>query len=186
VFSFGACSRSEKRELEILQFNVDTSLVASRIADTTLNISYTPPKNWERMLPDTLKHLNVAEAHTNVIGIFHDSLSNAGLIVTQIDSFQLSDSANVIARAVKYYKGIDPQTEVRNAAYQFEEFKVLQIMILEKNSVTLKMIFERSHGGGSPFEFDFLVPKQIYPTTARVIESVVGSLQTNNPLTKKE
>ena len=115
---------------------------------------------------------------TSIIrAVFVDKASESYFVATKLDSFSLRDTAIVEDRAIDYYKGMDSTTIVRSAVFRWGPFQIQQLMVIASQRVTLKMIFSQSEIHGQPFEWDFQIPRPLYPDKARTVESVVGSLQ---------
>jgi hypothetical protein len=187
------CAQREKKseELPTLTFDTTDSLVAERTLDSLLAISFRPPKGWVRLpnasIDSAVKGLNptlraFVDQTPTIRTVFIDKSSGSYFVATKLDSFTLADTALIGQRAVEYYRAMDSTSVVRSAVFRWGPFLVQQVMVIGSQTVILKMIFSRSEIRRQPFEWDFQIPKTLYPDKARTVESVVGSLQIHNTI----
>lgn len=189
-----SCSRHEKIpvNLPILTFNVVDSLLADRVVDSTLAISYRPPRGWKRfsesVVDSALKRARGAVAqmtggNLHVLAAYGDNESAAVFVAVRLDSSFQADSIATDVRIVQYLNAEDSTADTRQDAFMCGPFAVQQFMTVSANEVSLKLIFDMLGQKSPMFEWDFRIPKSVYPDKARIIESIVGSLQPINPST---
>ena len=170
-----------------INFAIDHSLLSEPLSDSTLQISFSPPRNWTRLSDDVL-HLAEREALMRSIGDssvsrnqflakygFIDSVSQSLMLVSSLPQFDVSDSSATMRDYTMFAKR-DSSSDVRANVFISKVKKIHQLLTIGNNLVAFKMIFSLT-GHPSKVGFDFIIPKNAYPQFIKTIESVAGSVE---------
>jgi hypothetical protein len=186
-----ACTQHSPRSpvLPGIQFAVDSALVVSRLVDTALGFSFTPPRGWNR-LPG--KSLTVAQreatersqvpvakrqsAAPELLNAWNHPPTGSVVVVTSFMNFDTRDTSSTIQGFEKYYRGLSPNADIRSTVFSTKTFKVHQLMVVDDQRVNFKMVFSNPRLK-KPIQFDFVVPRGSYPQLIKTIESVAGSIE---------
>jgi len=179
------CSHKEEQEENLLElyFNVADSLLAQRYVDSTLHISFAPPKDWRRV-PDSV--LNIAQSKIQDVPVMFKSIpryafiedsSRASYFISKIDSLNPSEGKRILEEMKRYFeKKFEGQANIQTAIFLTQPFRVHQLMASTTKVVILKMIFD-SKDVPTMFELDYVIPLNVYAGRLRAVESSIGSIK---------
>lgn len=169
-----------------LVFSVDEKLLGDAIQDSSLQITFAPPKNWIRISDSVLRIAqDQAFAHTDkeqssdsiMIGKygFRDAVSNSVIVISQLASFDTTDTSKDLESYKKLAQKKDSSASINTSFFFSHGLKVHQLMDTDVHSVSFKMVF--SHKSlAHVIQFDFIVPMAAYKSLVKTIESVAGSV----------
>lgn len=173
------------KHLESLVFTVNDSLLDKRVNEDGLGISYREPLNWRLVPTDTIAKLfqtgyDVKDSLVKIKKIFFNSDIESFIVLSELDSFDLDDS--LIINNVKHFihEQFGENIKITFAEFLFIPFRVIQFQFLKDRFVINKMLFDVYRKKSIIFQVDFISNKETYPTSARVLESFVGSIQLTN------
>ncbi len=185
VLAHLCCSHKEQQEdnLPALYFNVADSLLAPRYVDSTLHISFAPPKDWRRV-PDSV--LDVAQSRVRDSSVLFRTIpkyayvedsSKASYFISRIDSLNPDEGKTILEEMKKYFeKKFEGKANIQTAVFVTQSFRVHQLMATTREAVVLKMIFD-SKEVPTIFELDYFIPMNVYAGRLRTVESSIGSIK---------
>jgi len=188
---FLACAqkRTESLPPQDVHFSVDSSLIAAPIIDTALGVGFSPPKGWRALSPNLLRNaqrtairslresrLESPEGTPQILYAWTDTLSGSVITVARFPGFDARDSSTTLREFERYHRSAAPRADVKGAVFYSNDFKVHQLLASDDQSVLFKMVFSATQLK-CPVEFDFAVPKALYPQFIKTIESVAGSVE---------
>lgn len=170
-----------------INFAIDRSLLSESMSDSTLQISFSPPRNWTR-LSDAVLHHTERETLRRSFGDssvsrnqflakygFIDSVSQSLILVSSLPRFDVSDSSATMRDFTMFAKR-DSSSDVRANVFISKGKKIHQMLTIGNDLVAFKMIFSLT-GYPSKVSFDFIIRKNVYPQFIKTIESVAGSVE---------
>lgn len=173
------------KHLESLIFTVNDSLLGERVNDDGLGVSYREPLNWRSVPTNTvtklLQHDNeIQDSIVEIKKIFFNSDIESFIILSELDSINLDDSLIVDNVKQFIHKQYGDSIKITFTEFLFLPFRVIQFQFVRDRFVINKMLFDVYRKKSKIFQVDFISNNEKYPTSARVLESFVGSLQINN------
>ena len=179
---------AQKRTYETLVFNVDQTRLEPAITDTTLKLEISAPKGWkaieEAMLAEVIDRLG--DTLTQGLPmvpqwIFLNENSQAMCVVSRLEGGAVPPNDTLLKTLETAYRTQFPKATVQRAIFLKDAFRVHQLMVGVSDFVLIKLICNAPE---SPvFEVNYVVPRDVYKTELRAIESSIGSITliTNSP-----
>ena len=185
--SFVGCDspNAQKQPYETLAFKVDETRLEPAITDTTLRIKIAAPKDWKKnndsMLTQVVDKLNVQSIPELQIvprWIFFSENSQAMCVVSELSGVEIAPDETLLKTLTTAYRNQFPKATVRQAVFMKDAFRIHQLMVIAADFVLIKLICDAPET--LVFEVDYRVPRDVYQTELRAIESSIGSI---NPIT---
>ena len=179
---------SQKRTDETLDFTVDPTRLEPAITDTTLKMEISAPKGWKAIdevmltevidrLGDTLKQ----GLQMTPRWVFLNENSRAMCVVSRLEGGAVPSNDTLLKTLETAYRTQFPKATVQRAIFMKDAFRVHQLMVAASDFVLIKLICNAPEN--PVFEVDYVVPRDVYGTELRAIESSIGSINliTNSP-----
>jgi hypothetical protein len=179
---------SQKRTDETLVFNVDQTRLEPAITDTTLKLEISAPKGWKAIEDAMLMEVIDKLGDTLTQGlqmtprwIFLNENSQAMCVVSRLEGGTVPPNDTLLKTLETTYRTQFPKATVQRAIFLKDAFRVHQLMVGAPDFVLIKLICNAPENPA--FEVDYVVPKDVYKTELRAIESSIGSITliTNSP-----
>ena len=174
-------SNIRKQPYETLVFKVDKTRLEPAVEDTTLRIKIAPPKNWKKvdgsMLTQVINELNTQPTPELQIvprWIFLDEGSQAMCIVSKLNGVEIAPDETLLKTLTTAYQNQFPNATVQGAVFMKDAFRIHQLMVIAADFVRIKLICDAPET--LVFEVDYRVPRDVYQTELRAIESSIGSI----------
>lgn len=179
---FASCS-GEKKEAakapQAISISVDSTLVEEIYQNDDLGFSFHPPSGWKRVDDSTLNLIRseveeglseMAFADINMYAVFLNKLEKclAGVFEVGINGNKKIEEYKDLFKAVEEPKG------QRIAEYMKDRIHILQFVIPKNKSLNYKLVFESPKD--KLIQVDYFVPKNIYKTKSKAIESSIASI----------
>ena len=172
---------AQKQPYENLVFNVDETRLEPAVEDTTLRIKVAAPKNWKEiddpMLAQVINELDTQPTPELQIvprWIFLDESSQAMCIVSKLNGVEIAPDETLLKTLTTAYQNQFPNATVRQAVFMKDAFRIHQLMVIAADFVRIKLICDAPET--LVFEVDYRVPRDVYQTELRAIESSIGSI----------
>ena len=172
---------AQKQPYETLVFNVDETLLDPVVTDTTLRIKMAAPKNWKQindaMLAEVLNTVETEitqELQMVPRWIFLNEDSLAMCIVSSLNSVDLVPEETLLKDLKTAYQHQFPNATVQEAVFMKDAFRIHQLMVIAADFVRIKLICDAPET--LVFEVDYRVPRDVYQSELRAIESSIGSI----------
>ena len=179
---------AQKRTHETLTFNVDPTRLEPAITDTTLKIEISAPKGWKAIedamlteVIDTLGDTLTQELQMVPRWVFLNENSRAMCVVSRLEGGAVPPNDTLLKTLETAYRAQFPKATVQRAIFIKDAFRVHQLMVAASDFVLIKLICNAPEN--PVFEVDYVVPRDVYGTELRAIESSIGSINliTNSP-----
>lgn len=182
----GCDSPNAKKQLdETLVFNVDKTLLEPMLTDTVLKIKMASPKNW-KMIDNSMFAQVVNKLDTQLTGdiklvprwIFLNEGSRAMCVVSKLDGVDIAPDEDLLKTLTTAYQNQFSNAKVEQAVFIKDVFRIHQLMVVAADFVLIKLICDAPET--LVFEVDYHIPKNVYKTELRAIESSIGSINLIN------
>ena len=179
---------SQKRTYETLVFNVDQTYLEPAITDTTLKLEVSAPKDWkaidDAMLVEVIDGLDdkLTQGLQMVPRwVFMNEDSRAMCVVSGLEGGTVPLDETLLQTLETAYRTQFPKAMVQRAIFMKDAFRVHQLMVGTSDFVLVKLVCNAPEN--PVFEVDYVVPRDVYETELRAIESSIGSINliTNSP-----
>ena len=186
ISGFVGCDspNTRKQTYETLTFKVDETRLEPAIEDTMLRIKIAAPKNWKKiddsMLTQVINELDTQptpELQLVPRWIFFNEDSRAMCIVSELNGIETAPDEPLLEILTTAYRNQFPNAKVQQAVFMKDAFRVHQLMVIAPDFVRIKLICDAPET--LVFEVDYHVPRDVYQTELRAIESSIGSIQPN-------
>ena len=180
-----ACSSSDT--LPVLTFNVVDSLLQKSVADSTLNIEYAVPLNWKLLSPDSSALIQAAlldsqqqnsEFKLKVQKIYYASDVHSLLTVCQLPEISETAKFETVAQSFTDALNADVNKPMKTGIFLKDNFKILQALKIQENSINFKLLFRNN--AGKYIQFDYVLSMNYYKDHVTNIESSIGSIHLIN------
>lgn len=172
---------SQKRAYETLKFNVDQTLLGPKMTDTTLKITMAAPKNWKKIedsllaqVTDKLGDQLKQGVQMSPRWIFLNEGLQAMCIVSSLDSVEIAPDETLLKTLETAYRENFPKATIQRAIFMKDAFRMHQLMIIAHDFVFIKLICDAPES--AIFAVDYHIPRNVYQTELRAIESSIGSI----------
>ena len=172
---------AQKRTYETLVFNVDRTRLEPAITDTTLKIEISAPKGWkaidDAMLTEVIDRLGdtlTQGLQMNPRWVFLNENSRAMCVVSRLEGGAVPPNDTLLKTLETAYRTQFPKATVQRTIFMKDAFRVHQLMVAASDLVLIKLICNAPEN--PVFEVDYVVPRDVYGTELRAIESSIGSI----------
>ena len=176
---------SQNRAYETLAFNVDKTLLEPVITDTTLKMTIAAPKAWEKT-DDTMLTQVIDQVSPHITQglqmvprwVFLNEQSRAICIVSRLEGIEITPNDTLLQSLETAYLDKFPKATVQRTAFLKDALRIHQLMVGAPDFVLIKLICDAPES--LIFEVDYVVPRNVYETELRAIESSIGSINLIN------
>jgi hypothetical protein len=171
--------QTESTALQPMQFAVDSTLLGSVVEDAALGLRFQPPKGWEAFSEEQIDSmleatLGMGDKLLRPRYVFLHPEQGSVLTVSSLARDSSVTYAEQMASYEQALSGSLPPGAVKKAEFLKGSLPVTQFLIQTEAMVNFKLIFQESPGDLA--QLDFLIPQSLYPQTARMLESSIGSI----------
>ena len=171
----------KNQRYETLAFKVDETLLGQPLTDLTLRIKMAPPKHWKKIDESTFTQVTnkldserIQEAKVTPRWIFSDESSRATCLVSELNGVAITPDETLLKDLTTAYQTEYPEAKVQQAVFMKDGLRIHQLMVIAADFVLIKLICDAPET--LVFEVDYWVPKDVYQTELRAIESSIGSI----------
>ena len=172
---------TKKQPYETLVFKVDETRLEPMVTDTTLRIKMGAPKNWKKIDDAMLAQVtNKLDPHLmqglQIVPrwIFLNEGSQAMCVVSKLNGVEIAPDKTLLETLTTAYRNQFPDATVQQTIFMKDAFRVHQLMVIAADFVLIKLICDAPET--LIFEVDYHIPKDVYQTELRAIESSIGSI----------
>lgn len=190
ISGFVGCDspNAKKQPYETLVFQVDESRLEPTVTDETLRIKIAAPRNW-KMIDDAMLQQVTNKLDTQRIQgiqmvprwIFLNEDSQAMCVVSKLKGVEIAPDETLLKTFTTAYQNQFPKATVQQAVFIKDAFRIHQLMVIATDFVRIKLICDAPET--LVFQVDYHIPKSVYQTELRSIESSIGSI---NLIEKKQ
>ena len=184
ISGFVGCEspNAQNQPYETLIFKVDEIRLEPIVTDTMLRIKIAAPKNWKK-IDDSMLTQVVDKLDTQLISqqlkivprwIFLNEGSQAMCVVSRLESVDIIPDETLLKTLETAYQNQFPSATVQRAVFLKDAFRIHQLMVIATDFVLIKLICDAPET--LVFEVDYRVPRDVYQTELRSIESSIGSI----------
>ena len=184
ISGFVGCEspNAQNQPHETLIFKVDEIRLEPIVTDTMLRIKIAAPKNWKK-IDDSMLTQVVDKLDTQLISqqlkivprwIFLNEGSQAMCVVSRLESVDIIPDETLLKTLETAYQNQFPSATVQRAVFLKDAFRIHQLMVIATDFVLIKLICDAPET--LVFEVDYRVPRDVYQTELRSIESSIGSI----------
>ena len=184
IIGFAGCDppNTQKQPYETLVFKVDETRLEPMVTDATLRIKIAAPRNWKKvddsMLAQVISKLDaqLATPELQMVPrwIFLNEGSRAMCVVSKLNGVEIAPDETLLKTLSTAYQNQFPNATVQQAIFMKDAFRIHQLMVIAADFVLIKLICDAPET--LVFEVDYRVPKDVYQTELRSIESSIGSI----------
>ncbi len=167
---------------QVMQFQVNPSLIGEREQNHILGISYAAPASFTRFSEEQTRKIQQSgmqqqQEGVEILSVYQDERTQAFMILSEIDKqhwqqLRKQMDAPQADEITKVWQ------EVKATTYEYNDFKVQQWLMQNEDWIDFKLMYEA--GENRYFQVDYLVPTAFYDEIfAKTIESSIGSFKTN-------
>ena len=175
LFLILSCNTKAPRTVTEMEFNVDSSIVDKKVADTSLGIEYAVPSGWHTIdsTDEALRQVNTG--NVRISNMLRDPSGNVVFSLTDVR--QLPDSVFKIIDE-NYQTVLNPAgnwSSVVRDQFNTAGFEVKQYVMARQGQTFFKMLFgDRTRPS---FQVDYSVMiDSAYALNTKTLESIIGSL----------
>ena len=183
ISGFVGCEspNTQKQPYETLAFKVDETRLEPTVTDTTLRIKIAAPRNWKK-IDDSMLAQVANKVDTELMPglqmvprwIFLNESSRAMCVVSKLNGLDIAPDETLLKTLTTAYRNQFPNATVQQAIFMKDAFRIHQLMVIAADFVLIKLICDAPET--LVFEVDYRVPKDVYQTELRSIESSIGSI----------
>lgn len=173
---------SRPHTYETLFFNVDRTLLEPAITDTEIKIEMSAPKGWKSVGDSMLAQVidGLGDKFTGVLQmeprwIFAKESSRAVCVLSRLEDVQGSLNETILESLETTYRTRFPEATIQGTVFMKDTFLVHQLMVVSSNFVLIRFVCADPEN--PVFEIDYFVPKNVYESELRSIESSFGSIK---------
>ena len=183
ISGFVGCDspNARKQPYETLVFKVDETRLEPTITDTTLRIKIAAPKNWKKIDDSMLAQVANKVDSQLMPGlqmvprwIFLNESSRAMCVVSKLNGVDIAPDETLLKTLSTTYRNQFPKATVQQTIFMKDAFRIHQLMVIAADFVLIKLVCDAPEA--LVFEVDYRVPKDVYQTELRSIESSIGSI----------
>ena len=184
VSGFVGCDspNTQKQPYETLVFNVDETRLEPVVTDAVLKIRIAAPKNWKKiddsMLAQAVSKLEPQPTPQDLQivsrWIFLNEGSRAMCVVSKLNGVEIAPDETLLETLTTAYRNQFPKARVQQTIFMKDGFRIHQLMVIATDFVRIKLICDAPET--LVFEVDYYVPRDVYQTELRSIESSIGSI----------
>jgi hypothetical protein len=176
----GCSSDPNKSASRQITFTVIDSLLGEKISDSTLAISFSPPKGWIA-IPDSVLQLAIesdisaTRPPIRYVYGYSDPQTNSVMTMSRMELFDNTDSSATMKEYKNAIAAGDSSARVELSVFYCNGFKIHQLHVTSSGFTVRKLIYSRDKLP-SPIQFDYAIPAEFYEGMIATIESVAGSV----------
>ncbi len=179
---FDCSNKKPENKKEQILFNVEQSLLDSIYTNSELEITFSPPKNWN---PISIELMESIAANTEILSdsiriklqkVFMNKDISAFCFVSKLEGNY--PNPKLIENYIQVIKKKNAGKSINKASFDHHNFKIEQLMIFDRENINLKLIVRSQEQKN--FLLDYIIPMKFYEDNLRVIESSIGSLSQIN------
>ena len=183
ISGFVGCDspNAKKQPYETLVFQVDESRLEPIVTDETLRIKIAAPKNWKKIDDAMLQQVTNKLDTQRIQGmqmvprwIFLNENSRAMCVVSKLKGLEIAPDETLLKTLTTAYQNQFPKATVQQAVFIKDAFRIHQLMVIATDFVRIKLICDAPET--LVFQVDYHIPKDVYQTELRSIESSIGSI----------
>ena len=183
ISGFVGCDspNAKKHPYETLVFQVDESRLEPAVTDETLRIKIAAPKNWKKIDDAMLQQVTNKLDTQRIQGmqmvprwIFLNEDSRAMCVVSKLKGVEIAPDETLLKTLTTAYQNQFPKATVQQAVFIKDAFRIHQLMVIATDFVRIKLICDAPET--LVFQVDYHIPKDVYQTELRSIESSIGSI----------
>ena len=171
----------QKQLYETLVFNVDEARLEPSVVDTTLRIKIAAPKDWKK-IHDSMRQQTINTLDTEPIQelqivprwVFLNEGLGAMCVVSKLNSVEITPDETLLETLTIAYQNQFPKATVQQAIFMKDAFRIHQLMVIATDFVHIKLICDAPET--LVFAVDYHIPRDVYQTELRSIESSIGSI----------
>lgn len=172
----------KKQPYETLVFKVDETRLEPTVTDTALRIKMAAPKNWKKiddsMLTEVANKLKpqLTPQDLQIVPrwIFLDETSQSVCVASKLDVVGIVPDETLLKNLKTAYQTQFPNATVHQAVFMKDAFRIHQLMVIAADFVLIKLICDAPET--LVFQVDYRIPRDVYQTERRSIESSIGSI----------
>ena len=172
---------AKKQPYETFVFKVDEDRLEPMVTDTTLRIKMAAPKHWKKiddaMLTQVISKLDTQLTQELQIvprWIFLNEGSQAMCVVSKLNGVEIAPDKTLLETLTTAYRNQFPEATVQQTIFVKDAFRIHQLMVIAVDFVLIKLICDAPET--LVFTVDYHIPKDVYETELRAIESSIGSI----------
>ncbi len=190
ISGFVGCDspNAKKQPYETFVFQVDESRLEPTVTDETLRIKIAAPRNWKMIDDAMLQQVTNKLDSQRIQGIqmvprwiFLNEDSQAMCVVSKLKGVEIAPDETLLKTFTTAYQNQFPKATVQQAVFIKDAFRIHQLMVIATDFVRIKLICDAPET--LVFQVDYHIPKSVYQTELRSIESSIGSI---NLIEKKQ
>ena len=183
ISGFGGCDSpdTQKQPYETLVFKVDETRLEPTVTDAKLRIKIAAPRHWKKIDDSTLAQVANKVDPQLVPGlqlvprwIFLNESSRALCVVSKLKGVGTAPDETLLKTLTTAYQNQFPNATVQQTIFMKDAFRIHQLMVIAADFVLIKLICDAPET--LVFEVDYHIPKDVYQTQLRSIESSIGSI----------
>ena len=183
ISGFVGCDspNAKKQPYETLIFKVDETRLEPTVTDATLRIKIAAPKNWKQiddsMLAQVINKLDIQLMQGLQMvprWVFLNEGSRAMCVVSKLNGVDITPDETLLKTLTTAYRNQFPNATVQQTMFMKDAFRIHQLMVIAADFVLIKLICDAPET--LVFEVDYHIPKDVYQTELRAIESSIGSI----------
>ena len=109
--------------------------------------------------------------------IFLNENSQTMCVVSEVNGVEIAPDGTLLKTLTTAYQNQFPKATVRQTVFMKDAFRIHQLMVITADFVIIKLICDAPET--LVFEVDYRVPRDVYQSELRAIESSIGSI---NPI----
>ncbi len=180
----GGESGDDVRDLGELSFNVDSTLLGERFLFPRGDLSLRAPMGWDRA-PDSLlaragEALRARQLHgerlaPDLLALFRQPEHGGLLSISHYPgALSPADGDSIYLLQYEGVVRIHGEAAVSRARFTHGDLELGQLYLDAEQSVTFKLFLQQSEL--DLFQLDYVIPRSVYETEARLLESSIGSI----------
>lgn len=183
VSSCGSGGGSDSDSANQLGFSVVDSLLGPPFTVARAGQQFSPPAGFVQASDSLLTVMRAQlqaslgqETGVELVGCFLDSALPLGLVVSVIDTLNLSaDTGSYFHRYGGSLRAVFGENQVREGEYRVHDIFVKNFLVTDSINVRFQLLCLAK--SGNAMELTYFAPRLLYPKYVRYFESSIGSLQ---------
>ncbi len=179
------CTRARPQtEFPELGFTVDSTQLGERFVTASGGMTLRPPAGWIAAPADTLaeamRRLGRKESAGNdeprLRALYRDLPTGAALAVSEYGgpcpSARRDRLVTLQERGLREH---DPAADVKSGRFGVRGLEIVQLRAVQDDRVVFKLLVSRPPG--PLFQLDYVLPRGVYMSKLRAVESSIGSIE---------
>lgn len=184
IFGCTSNDSGDSKHLEVFKFNVDPELLGDPVHLDTHGIGFNPPIGWSPLADDMLKEVKETLYNTQSddpvftylpLHVFLNEVNGSVMIVSEI---KISETHGISTEIIDEIRSVivrqSNEKNIKEAKFIKDGIIFNQFLIQGDDTVNFKFIFlNEAH---DLFQIDYIVPRAVYLSESKAIESSIGSI----------